>query len=140
MNYTYVNKDDLYKLFGIPKNNTKNFNRICSIKDFRTKVRNINNLINRNPKQKLHLNKGIPQGTPISALLSNIYMLDFDVKLKNFLDKTNSSYYRYCDDILIITPEMNTEKIEKEIYDLIDKFKLDINKDKTEAFQYFNWS
>ena len=108
VNYTYVNKDDLYKLFGIPKNNTKNFNRICSIKDFRTKVRNINNLINRNPKQKLHLNKGIPQGTPISALLSNIYMLDFDVKLKNFLDKTNSSYYRYCDDILIITPEMNT--------------------------------
>lgn len=63
-------------------------------------------------------------------------MLNFDIKLKEFLDKTNSSYYRYCDDILIITPEMNTEKIEKEIYDLIDKFKLEVNKDKTEYFRF----
>lgn len=136
VNYTYVNKDDVYKLFGIPKNNTKNFNRICSIEDFRTKVRKANDLIKPNPKQKLHLNKGIPQGTPISALLSNIYMLDFDIKLKKFLDKTNSSYYRYCDDILIITSEMNTVKIEEEIYNLIDEFKLDVNKDKTEHFQF----
>lgn len=136
VNYTYVNKDDVYKLFNIPKNNTKGFNRICSIEDFRAKVRNTYGLINPNPKKKLKLNKGIPQGTPISALLSNIYMLNFDVKLKEFLDKTNSSYYRYCDDILIITPEMNTEKIEKEIYALIDKFKLDVNKDKTEYFRF----
>lgn len=136
VNYTYVNKDDLYKLFGIPKNNTKNFNRICSIADFRTKVRNKNNLIKSNPKQNIDLNKGIPQGTPISALLSNIYMLDFDVKLKKILDKTGSSYYRYCDDILIITPEINTENIEEEIYNLIDMFKLDVNKDKTEYFQF----
>lgn len=136
VNYTYVNKDDVYELFNIPKNNTKKFNRICSIEDFRTKVRNTNDLINPNPKKKLGLNKGIPQGTSISALLSNIYMLNFDVELKEFLGKTDSSYYRYCDDILIITPEKNIEEIEKKTYELIDKFKLDINKDKTEYFRF----
>jgi hypothetical protein len=45
---------------------------------------------------------GIPQGSPMSALLANIYMLPFDMIMKDFCDKSNAVYRRYSDDILII--------------------------------------
>lgn len=47
---------------------------------------------------------GIPQGSPISATLSNIYMLKFDRSLNNVVKKLNGKYLRYSDDILIIIP------------------------------------
>ncbi|WP_257983354.1 reverse transcriptase domain-containing protein, partial [Vibrio parahaemolyticus] len=48
--------------------------------------------------------QGIPQGSPMSGLLSNIYMIDFDIKLKNYAESLNGKYYRYCDDLLCILP------------------------------------
>lgn len=54
---------------------------------------------------------GIPQGSPISALLANIYMLPFDKALKEFCDKHNATYRRYSDDILIICDLSSKDKI-----------------------------
>ena len=52
-------------------------------------------------KEKIQV--GIPQGLPISAVLANLYLLDFD---KNILDKVvkgkGGFYRRYSDDIIII--------------------------------------
>lgn len=49
---------------------------------------------------------GVPQGTPISASLSNLYMVDFDMTMKALADQRGALYQRYSDDILIIcTPE-----------------------------------
>ena len=45
---------------------------------------------------------GVPQGTPISASLSNLYMLDFDVTMKALADQHGTLYQRYSDDILIV--------------------------------------
>jgi len=45
---------------------------------------------------------GVPQGTPISASLSNLYMVDFDVTMKALADQRGALYQRYSDDILII--------------------------------------
>ncbi len=78
------------------------------------------------------IKKGIPQGSPISAILSNIYMIDFDVKMKEFISKVNGKYYRYCDDILCIAPIVYKSKIEKFIIDNVDLLRLKINDDKTE--------
>lgn len=47
---------------------------------------------------------GIPQGTPISDILANIYMIDFDKKLDEMSNGANGFYYRYSDDIIIIAP------------------------------------
>ncbi len=55
--------------------------------------------------------KGIPQGSPISALLSNIYMLEFDVLVKEKIMECKGSYFRYCDDILCIIPNEYEEFI-----------------------------
>lgn len=128
--YSLVNKDEIYGLFNISKNNSKNRPfRICSIKDFREKVRRNNSLIKQNPT--ISEKKGIPQGSSISALLSNIYMLDFDKKIFDYIDSLNGKYYRYCDDILIIVDTSKVNEVEDYVDNIIKILKLEINPGKT---------
>lgn len=47
---------------------------------------------------------GIPQGAPISDLLANLYLIDFDQTVHAMASAMGGAYYRYSDDILIITP------------------------------------
>ena len=54
---------------------------------------------------------GIPQGSPLSALLANIYMLPFDKSMKDYCDNHNAVYRRYSDDILIICDKSSKEEI-----------------------------
>lgn len=83
--------------------------------------------------------KGIPQGTPISASLANIYMLNFDERVNNAVispDK-NAYYQRYSDDLVIICDQ----KDEAYFYDLLQeeietKAKLEIQPNKTNIYRY----
>lgn len=45
---------------------------------------------------------GVPQGTPISASFSNLYLVDFDRMMKARADEVGALYQRYSDDILVI--------------------------------------
>ena len=130
--FSRVNRDDVYKYFTISKNNPKTNNRkkICSIKEFRDNVRGKKLIITNLD------NKGIPQGSPISALLSNIYMIDFDEIIKNYVDTFNGKYYRYCDDILIIAPLNRKDEVEKFVSDESKKLKISLNPDKTEKSEF----
>lgn len=47
---------------------------------------------------------GIPQGAPISDLLANLYLLDFDVEMNTLAMSLGGTYIRYSDDILLILP------------------------------------
>ena len=47
---------------------------------------------------------GIPQGAPISDILANIYLLDFDEEMLAFAKNAGGYYMRYSDDILILVP------------------------------------
>lgn len=47
---------------------------------------------------------GIPQGAPISDVLANIYLLDFDEEMLAFAKSVGGYYMRYSDDILILVP------------------------------------
>lgn len=50
------------------------------------------------------LNGGLPQGTPISPLITNIIMIPIDYHLANILrdfDKNNFVYTRYADDFIV---------------------------------------
>lgn len=49
-------------------------------------------------------NYGIPQGTGVSAVFSNIYLLDFDKKIHEYVEAQKGLYRRYCDDLIIIIP------------------------------------
>lgn len=84
-------------------------------------------------------NIGIPQGLPISALLANLYLYDFDLKIINNLVIEKGAYYkRYSDDIVIICKPNQSEFIEKYIYDLVEESKVQISKNKTEKFIFRN--
>lgn len=129
--FSTTNKDDLYKAFGISLHNpiTKN-QRICSPEEFRNKVRK-NNLIKVNDQSK-----GIPQGSPISALLSNIYMLEFDQNITEIINEVGGKYYRYCDDMLFIVPYEFTGGIEAQVKTELTQLKIELNNDKTEKRRF----
>lgn len=69
------------------------------------------------------LDGGLPQGTVISPLLSNIQMIPIDHKLFNELSKRKLVYTRYADDIHISAQEMFPWRdIVKEIENTLKEF------------------
>ncbi len=124
--YSYVSRDDAFKVLGISKNNPPcSGQRFCSVADFREKIRAAE-LIKPNSETK-----GIPQGSPISALLSNIYLLEFDKQLHDEISAYGGRYLRYCDDILCMVPMSYESSIRSRVKGLIEDFKLTINETKT---------
>ncbi|SEO57673.1 Reverse transcriptase (RNA-dependent DNA polymerase) [Duganella sp. CF517] len=125
--FSMVNLDSVLELLGISKNNPKKGrNRLCSPEDFREKVR---------PSGMIRANstgKGIPQGSSISALLSNIYMLEFDCFINEYVEGLGGKYFRYCDDMLFVLPLAAKTTCEAVIKDAISKCKLEIQDAKTE--------
>lgn len=47
---------------------------------------------------------GIPQGAGLSSVCSNIYLLDFDKEINDYVKARNGLYRRYCDDLIIVIP------------------------------------
>lgn len=58
---------------------------------------------------------GIPQGSALSALLANIYMIPFDIEMKEYAKSLNAIYRRYSDDIIFICDKIYENKAIKEI-------------------------
>jgi hypothetical protein len=79
---------------------------------------------------------GIPQGSPISAILANLYMIDFDKKINEYLLNINGLYRRYSDDMVVICPlDKKNEIIDKFNFE-IDEIKLSIQTKKTQIFHF----
>lgn len=100
--------------------------RVCTPQEFRDKVR-ANKLILSNKEPF-----GIPQGTSLSAMLSNIYMFEFDYEMNEFVKKCNGKYFRYCDDMLFIVPTEKQQEVESLATKKIEDLKLEVNTKKTE--------
>lgn len=84
--------------------------------------------------------RGIPQGSPISAVLSNIYLLAFDEEIHALVNLRNGLYMRYCDDLLVIIPIDGSGQELAVINELVDKIDLypgvEIKEDKTALLKY----
>lgn len=81
---------------------------------------------------------GIPQGSPLSALLANIYMLEADLKIKNIVDQYSGKYMRYSDDFIIVLPvESNiAHSIIDSIFEIIhDVPRLELEHKKTQIYK-----
>lgn len=81
---------------------------------------------------------GIPQGAPISDLLANVYLLDFDATVAGWVREIGGVYYRYSDDILIVAPGGDAvgQDLMKRTRNLIATFgsKLEIKASKSSLF------
>ena len=96
-------------------------------------------------KNSLHLisktteTKGIPQGTALSATLANIYMLDFDQEVQDFIDSDSVKgfYQRYSDDLIIVVPRDKQLEAIRKIRSLVeDRANLEIHADKTKVYHF----
>ena len=52
---------------------------------------------------------GIPQGSPISAILANLYMIDIDTQVYKLVADLNGLYMRYSDDFIVVLPKINED-------------------------------
>lgn len=81
-------------------------------------------------KGKLHKRrKGVPQGSPLSPLLSNILLNELDKEL----EKRGHRYVRYADDFSIyVRSKKSAKRVGNSIYKFLrDKLHLPINKEKS---------
>lgn len=90
-------------------------------------------------------NYGIPQGAGLSSVYSNIYLLDFDKVLNQYIQKYKGIYRRYCDDLIIIIPikgsikDYNYKKHLNYIEEIKDTIpRLSIQQEKTGVYFYEN--
>ena len=126
--FSTVNRDKLLSALNISTHNPRSGGRrrLCQPEEFRSKVRG-GDLVKKNIEKK-----GIPQGTAISALLSNVYMLEFDLAAQKKVNEVGGSYFRYCDDMLFIVPSACEAYIKSFAEEKIQEIFLEVNPDKTD--------
>lgn len=76
--------------------------------------------------------QGIPQGTPISATLSNLYLYDFDLQMLQYAEQVGAFYRRYSDDVLFICAPRTAAAAEVKIRELLVQDRLTVSEAKTE--------
>jgi len=118
------------KMNGIKYSKEKKAIAYCKKEEFLKN--NLNLIISQNNKT------GIPQGSPISATLANIYMIDFDGFIFEIVKNINGFYQRYSDDLIIVCEQQYESYIIKELRDAIksDIAKLEIQPNKTKLYRF----
>ncbi|MFA6446009.1 MAG: antiviral reverse transcriptase Drt2 [Candidatus Paceibacterota bacterium] len=89
-------------------------------------------IIDKHLQEKGKKGKGIPQGSPISPMLANLYMLEFDTVMADKVREIGGLYRRYSDDILIVFPPEHSQMMENYVRSEIEKLSLFIKETKTE--------
>lgn len=108
-------------LVGITK-----LNKLSKI-DITQEIKNGTIKVNKNKKSF-----GIPQGSPISAILSNIFMLEFDRELNSYSKSKGGLYRRYSDDFIIVIPNGDIEEMTSNLNNQVNLcMDLELNEDKT---------
>lgn len=153
--FKYVERDTLYKVFNIKSKKTvvkkqknkikpyrsffvngKSISKICSRNDFIERIAKGGLIRGNENRNKIEDSErygkicGIMQGSPISATLSNIYMLSFDKELHGLANEKKGIYRRYSDDLLIVCGLDDFDFFKKTMTENIKKYKLTINPDK----------
>ena len=136
--FSYIEADDIESYKGLYRRDMKQLDKYFLTQEFQD-------------IKKLYLKKNIkdyqiPQGSSISAVYANVYLIDFDKAINDYVTSRRGMYRRYCDDIIIVIPMSSDdiknncqEKIESYIFQVKESIpNLELNKDKTEHFFYNN--
>lgn len=101
--------------------------RICTPVEFKVRI-----IANRLQEIGGKHGNGIPQGAPISCVLANLYMIDFDTALAGKVGGLGGFYTRYSDDILLVVPPGHAEEVGQVVSLELMKLALTIKEEKTE--------
>lgn len=80
---------------------------------------------------------GIPQGSPISAVYANVYMIDFDKFLYEYTRSMGGFYRRYSDDIICVVPFEQRATFETLFAELLLSIQINVSLDKTKRFRIY---
>lgn len=90
------------------------------------------------------LNNGLPQGTPMSPLLTNLIMVPYDYIINNRLKRGTGEHFvytRYADDILISSKSnFEWKAIEQELTEILSPFKINHTKTRYGSKAGSNWN
>jgi len=106
------------KTYKLPKTL---FEKPCDFRKFREAC-NKNQFLHNPGLSDTNHPCGIPQGSALSSVLSNIYLLEFDIAVRDFLKIRNAVYRRYCDDIMIICDISDKDDINEFIHNQIQSY------------------
>lgn len=134
--FAYIEADDIESEKGTLRKNMRKLDKYFETEEF--------HILKKKYLHKNNKDYQIPQGSSISAVYANVYMVDFDKKINDYVTTHRGMYRRYCDDIIIVIPmtygEMKNgenEEIAKFVYKIRDSIpNLELNEDKTEHFYY----
>ena len=152
-------EDDWYRIFKsmtrysyVERYNIEEFlinNGIETKESIKTRNSLFDNICWKDAKKKIRdkiiINKeeyGIPQGSPLSGIFANVYMIDFDIKAREYAKSKNGLYMRYSDDLIMIVPKNEVSSI-RNIWEELSAIKeeyptLKMNIDKTSGYVYEN--
>lgn len=151
--YSYVNKNSILRHFkvdlkALEKNKVK-WNSLLDLipneiagPSFVNKfdlLRNENLIITNLPKKTREgeiQHRGIPQGSAMSAVLSNIYLIDFDDWLFKLSKEMKFTYRRYCDDLIVVCSSEDVNYLNDLIIKETIKYNLTIQDKKTELIDF----
>ena len=133
--FSYINARDIEKFKDVPFKDMCELNKYFDTKEFKD-------------FKKIYLKTnekgyGVPQGASISSIYANVYMIEFDKILKDYVNKNKGIYRRYSDDIIIVIPMSKDSTKYCEVREFVFKTKdkipnLNLNKDKTSEYFYSN--
>lgn len=135
--YSYFELTDLLEIHGLddtPKGRRElnQKKRILSPQDLK--------------KNAWHIQKnkdyGIPQGSPMSGVLANLYMLEIDKSIHDFVTVYNGLYMRYSDDFIIVLPHVDEAAAVETLRKISDLFNspsypgLELQESKTQYYHF----
>lgn len=135
--FSYIERADLIEVFRkkCPDMRLSDFHRqerVIDLQEFRLICQNKFKLGDQNISLHRHRDDiiskendwqyGIPQGSPMSGVLANIYMMDIDREVSQFVREKNGFYMRYSDDFMVVLPDDENSDFESDLNTLRNFF------------------
>jgi len=136
--FAFIEISDVFNLTPHAKINKLSHLRFKNLESFFVNGKEFRNLVQDTNSIRVNRQEfGIPQGSPISAVLSNLYLLDFDRLMVKLAKLYNGLYRRYSDDIVFICDPKWIDIVNHTVKDfLVNNLNLNIQDKKTQRVDF----